>query len=104
VALGVPGGIDRRKDMAGTNGQRKAGGLSLEELGVSEKRAMLAGVRSLPLHNDFEAVEDQPVRFTGVGTVKGIVRRRDRSGAVWKGIYEVQVTSVDFDALQEENR
>jgi hypothetical protein len=83
----------------GSNGQRKAGGLTLEELGVAEKRAMLASVRSLPLPNDFEAVEDQPVRFVGVGKIKGVVRRRASEWQEWKLIYEVAVTSVEFDPL-----
>ncbi len=71
--------------------------VTLPPLMVDEKRLSLSSVLRLPLPNDFEAAPDQPVRFSGVGHVKGLRPRRD--GEVWTLTYEVSVVEIEITPL-----
>ena len=64
-----------------------------------EKRGSLTSVRGFPLHDDFAADEDQAVRGTIVGNVKGIVRRRRQPGDNWVTTFEIEVLEVQLDPL-----
>jgi hypothetical protein len=66
--------------------------------GIEEMRCTLTSAKNLPLPNGFEASPDQPVRFTGVGSIKAIVPRRNGQG-VWSVTYEVETVEVEVTPL-----
>jgi hypothetical protein len=71
---------------------------TMPALKIDEKRGSLTSVRGFPLPNGFEATPDQPVRFEGVGDIKGIIPRRNGEGT-WSVVYEVACVEVTITPL-----
>lgn len=56
---------------------------------VTERRVSLVSVKSVPLHDETNFSHDQPVRFDGVGDIKGTTIRR---GVL---VYEVEAAELN---------